>query len=92
MADALAAGGEVEVGMAMVDVEVAGEVRRYRAVTVMLAVMAMVAAGCSDSGVSPSPGPIGFDRQHNSLDDYDRRTGYTNPSACWRSISTATCF
>src|SRR5690348_6660324 len=39
MADALAA-----------EVEVAVEMRRYRAVIVMLIVMTMVASGCSDSG------------------------------------------
>ena len=91
MAEALAAGGEAEVGLAM-RVTVAGRARSYRAVTVILAVMVMVAAGCSDSGGRPVPAPIGFDRQHNSLDDYGRSTGYTNPNACWRSISTATCF
>ena len=64
---------------------------RLGRLAVMLAVMAMAAAGCSDSSSTYS-GPTGFNRAHNSLDDYGRSSGYINPDACWRSTSTANCF
>jgi hypothetical protein len=62
---------------------------RFAAVLVLLA---MAATGCTDSDTAVYSPPMAYNRSHSSLDDYGRSTGYTDPTACWRSTSTATCF
>jgi hypothetical protein len=62
---------------------------RFAAVFVVLA---MAAAGCADSGSGVYSPPMAYNRAHSSLDDYGRSTGYTDPTACWRSTPTATCY
>lgn len=62
---------------------------RFAGVFVLLA---MAAGGCTDSNSDVYSPPMGYNRQHSSLDDYGRSTGFTDPTACWRSTPTANCF